>query len=55
MTTNPISALTGATADRILDDPLVHAFMLRAMAEARGDRRADRLPDRAVGRGADGR
>ena len=34
MTTNPISALTGATTDRILDDPLVHAFMLRAMAEA---------------------
>jgi 2-dehydropantoate 2-reductase len=34
MTTNPISALTGATTDRILDDPDVHAFMLRAMAEA---------------------
>ena len=34
MTTNPISALTGATTDRILDDPLVHAFMLRVMAEA---------------------
>jgi 2-dehydropantoate 2-reductase len=34
MTTNPISALTGATTDRILDDPQVHAFMLRAMAEA---------------------
>jgi len=34
MTTNPISALTGATTDRILDDPLVHAFMLHAMAEA---------------------
>jgi 2-dehydropantoate 2-reductase len=34
MTTNPISALTGATTDRILDDPLVQAFMLRAMAEA---------------------
>lgn len=34
MTTNPVSALTGATADRILDDPLVRAFMLRAMAEA---------------------
>ena len=34
MTTNPISALTGATTDRILDDPLVCAFMLRAMAEA---------------------
>ncbi|MBE2245361.1 MAG: 2-dehydropantoate 2-reductase [Burkholderiaceae bacterium] len=35
MTTNPISALTGATVDRILDDPQVHAFMLQAMAEAR--------------------
>jgi 2-dehydropantoate 2-reductase len=34
MTTNPVSALTGATADRILDDPLVRNFMLSAMAEA---------------------
>ncbi len=34
MTTNPVSALTSATADRILDDPLVRSFMLRAMAEA---------------------
>jgi 2-dehydropantoate 2-reductase len=34
LTTNPISALTGATTDRILDDPLVRDFMLRAMAEA---------------------
>lgn len=34
MTTNPVSALTGATADRILDDPFVAAFCLRAMAEA---------------------
>ena len=34
MTVNPISALTGATTDRILDDPLVHAFILRAMEEA---------------------
>ena len=34
MTTNPISALTGATTDRILDDPLVQAFILRAMTEA---------------------
>jgi 2-dehydropantoate 2-reductase len=33
-TMNPVSALTGATADRILDDPLVRGFMLRAMAEA---------------------
>ena len=34
MTTNPISALTGATTDRILGDPLVRSFLLRAMAEA---------------------
>jgi 2-dehydropantoate 2-reductase len=34
MTMNPVSALTGATADRILDDPLVHAFMVRTMGEA---------------------
>lgn len=34
MTMNPISALTGATSDRILDDPLVKSFMLRVMAEA---------------------
>jgi 2-dehydropantoate 2-reductase len=35
MTTNPVSALTGATCDAILDDPLVRAFMARGMAEAR--------------------
>jgi 2-dehydropantoate 2-reductase len=34
MTMNPISALTGATSDRILDDPLVDAFVRRVMAEA---------------------
>jgi 2-dehydropantoate 2-reductase len=34
MTTNPVSALTGATADRIIDDPLVKRFCLAAMAEA---------------------
>ena len=33
LTVNPISALTGATTDRILDDPLVHDYILRAMAE----------------------
>jgi 2-dehydropantoate 2-reductase len=40
MTMNPISALTGATSDRILDDPLVYQFVLDAMAEAKaiGDR-----------------
>ena len=34
MTVNPISALTGATGDRILDDELVRAFMSRCMLEA---------------------
>jgi len=34
MTMNPISALTGAGADRIVDDELVRAFMVRAMGEA---------------------
>jgi 2-dehydropantoate 2-reductase len=34
MTMNPVSALTGATADRILDDPLLRDFMARAMDEA---------------------
>jgi 2-dehydropantoate 2-reductase len=34
MTTNPISALTRATCDAILDDDLVRAFMARGMAEA---------------------
>ena len=34
MTMNPISALTGATCDLILDDPLVNKFCLDVMAEA---------------------
>jgi 2-dehydropantoate 2-reductase len=34
MTMNPVSALTGAPSDRILDDPLVRAFMLGSMEEA---------------------
>jgi len=34
MTMNPISALTGATADRILDDPLVRRFIVSIMDEA---------------------
>jgi 2-dehydropantoate 2-reductase len=34
MTVNPVSALTGAATDRILDDPLVHSFILRTMEEA---------------------
>ena len=34
MTMNPVSAITGATGDRILDDPLVRAFCSAAMQEA---------------------
>ena len=34
MTINPVSALTGALADAILDDALVRDFVLRCMAEA---------------------
>ena len=34
MTMNPVSAITGATCDRILDDPLVSRFCLDIMAEA---------------------
>ena len=34
MTMNPISALTGATCDRILDDPLVRNFCSAVMLEA---------------------
>jgi 2-dehydropantoate 2-reductase len=36
MTINPVSALTGATADRILDDDLVRAFCEAVMLEAAG-------------------
>jgi 2-dehydropantoate 2-reductase len=34
LTMNPVSAITGATADRVLADPLVRAFCSAAMAEA---------------------
>jgi len=34
MTMNPVSVLTDATTDRVLDEPLVVAFMARAMVEA---------------------
>ena len=34
MTMNPMSALTGATCDRLLDDPLLDRFTLAVMAEA---------------------
>ena len=35
MTINPISAITGATTDRILDDPLVRQFISGVMLEAK--------------------
>ncbi|HEY8049806.1 MAG TPA: 2-dehydropantoate 2-reductase, partial [Ramlibacter sp.] len=35
MTVNPISAMTGATTDKILDDELVRDFISRVMLEAR--------------------
>jgi 2-dehydropantoate 2-reductase len=35
LTMNPVSAITGATADRVLDDPLVRDFCRAAMVEAR--------------------
>jgi 2-dehydropantoate 2-reductase len=35
MTVNPVSALTGATTDRILDDPLVRQFISGVMLEAK--------------------
>src|SRR5439155_16371458 len=34
LTMNPVSALTGATVDRILADPLAHEFCSAAMREA---------------------
>jgi 2-dehydropantoate 2-reductase len=34
MTMNPVSALTGATGDRVLDDPLVRRLCMDAMDEA---------------------
>jgi Ketopantoate reductase len=35
MTMNPVSALTGATMDKIIDDPLVERFCIDVMAEAK--------------------
>jgi len=35
MTVNPVSAMTGATTDLILDDPLVRGFISQVMLEAR--------------------
>ena len=44
MTMNPVSAITGATLDRILDDPLVRRFVSDAMVEARAVGEALGLP-----------
>lgn len=35
MTVNPVSAMTGATTDQVLDDPLVRQFISSVMLEAR--------------------
>jgi 2-dehydropantoate 2-reductase len=35
MSVNPISALTGATTDKIMDDPLVRSFISSVMLEAK--------------------
>ncbi|MBC7941867.1 MAG: 2-dehydropantoate 2-reductase, partial [Chitinophagaceae bacterium] len=50
MTINPVSALTGATADLIVDDPLVRGFCSAVMTEAQQIGAAfgipiDQLPD----------
>jgi 2-dehydropantoate 2-reductase len=50
MTMNPVSALTGATCDRILDDPLAEQFILRVMAEAARIGAAIGCPIEASGR-----
>ena len=54
MTMNPISAFTGATCDRILDDDLVSGFVLAVMEEARaiGDRIGCVITERGEDRGA---
>ena len=44
MTMNPVSALTGATADRVLDDPLVRGFISAVMLEAQAIGAAIGLP-----------
>jgi 2-dehydropantoate 2-reductase len=50
LTMNPVSALTGASADRVLDDPLVREYSSTAMREAAaiGERigcRIDQTPE----------
>jgi 2-dehydropantoate 2-reductase len=44
MTMNPVSALTGATADRVLDDELVRGFISAVMLEAQAIGAAIGLP-----------
>jgi len=44
MTMNPVSALTGATCDLILDDPLVRGFCSAVMLEARAISEAIGIP-----------
>jgi 2-dehydropantoate 2-reductase len=54
LTMNPVSALTGATIDRLLADPLVRNFCSAAMAEAAlvGDRIGCAIPQRPEDRHA---
>jgi 2-dehydropantoate 2-reductase len=54
MTMNPMSALTGATCDRLLDDPLLDRFTLAIMAEAAaiGDRIGCPIPQSGEDRNA---
>ena len=54
MTMNPVSAITGATGDRILDDPLVREFCSAAMREAAtiGERIGCRIEQNAEDRHA---
>ncbi len=54
MTMNPISAITGATCDRVLDDNLVAGFVLRVMAEAQeiGSKIGCRIDERGEDRNA---
>ena len=46
MTMNPVSAITGATGDRMLDDPLVRGFCSAVMREGLRHWRPDRLRHR---------
>jgi 2-dehydropantoate 2-reductase len=48
LTMNPVSAITGATIDRILADPAGARLLLGGHARGGGHRRAHRLPDRPV-------